>query len=64
MAQKLYACANFPKVTTTCPHTVTGEESVVIDKAADHVVHEHGLEDTPNLRGEIKASLIDVPPGS
>ena len=63
MAQKQFVCSNFQSFPTPCSYTVTGEEDVVINEATTHIVEEHGLEDTPQLRKDIKASLIDVPGG-
>lgn len=64
MALKLYACTNFPPIApTSCPYSVTDEESLAVDKGTDHLAHEHGLEDTPQLRTDVKSCLVDPPPG-
>ncbi len=60
MAQKQFICANF--ITSSLDaFTITGEEDWVIEQAVDHLMHEHGSEGSPQLREDIKASLIDVP---
>jgi len=63
MALKTYTCANFPAGSASCPYTETGEEDWVIEQAVDHLMAEHGSEDNPQLREDIKASLVDAPGG-
>lgn len=65
MALKLYACANFPPLAMAppCSYKVTDEQDSVINTAADHLAHEHSMEDTPQLRQDISNSLVDPPPG-
>ena len=65
MAQKKFSCDNYMAIygdgtTTNDGYTVTGEEDWVIEEADAHLVHEHGNEDTPQLRKDITASLTDV----
>jgi len=43
-----------------CPYDIQGEEGEIIDQAAIHEQSEHGIEDTPETREKIKASLIDA----
>lgn len=62
MAQKKFICLKF-MTSSTDGYNVTGEEDWVIEQAVNHLVHEHGNEDTPQLRVDVKASLIDPPPG-
>jgi len=60
---KKYACENFHQISAPCTFSVTGEEDTVIQEAVDHAMEEHGFMDSPQLREDIKACLIDVPPG-
>jgi len=55
---KLFKCSVFnPDV--SCEYSVSGEESTVIEDAASHEIQEHNYEDTPELREDIRKSLID-----
>lgn len=63
MADKLFKCSNL--ITTSDDgYQVSGEESWVIDQAADHVVEEHGWLDSPQVRQDIQKSLVDVSPST
>ena len=55
---KKFVCQNF--VTVPCAYVNTGNEDEVVNQATDHVVKEHGYEDTPQLREDIRASLVDA----
>lgn len=61
---KEYACVNFQQITAVCPFSVTDvDEDIVVQKAVDHVMEEHGFMDSPQLREDIRACLINVPTG-
>ncbi len=56
---KLFECSVFnPGI--TCTYSVTGEENPVVDQAVIHEVHEHGFDDSPQLRKDITNSLLDA----
>jgi hypothetical protein len=57
--KKQFICSVF-NPTTTCTYQVTGDEATVIDAATNHVVEEHGYQDSPGLRQQISDSLITV----
>ena len=55
---KLFKCNVFnPDV--SCNFNCSGEENTVIENAVNHEVTEHGYEDSPQLREDIRKSLID-----
>ena len=59
MSQMKFVCSNFnPTTPAPCSYEVVDEESVVIGIATDHEVIEHGYQDTPALRQQIKDSLV------
>jgi predicted small metal-binding protein len=62
-SEKKFICANFiPQSDNPCGFEVQGEEDFVIQAAVDHVVEEHEWIDSPQLREDIKNSLVDVVP--
>jgi hypothetical protein len=61
MPEKQFICSNYISASTD-GYEASGEEFWVIEQAVDHLMHEHGNEDSPELREEVKASLVDVPP--
>ena len=58
VSQKKFICSSLV-ISSTDRFTVIGEEDWVIEQAVDHLIYEHSNEDTPQLRAEVKASLID-----
>ncbi len=42
-----------------CTVTVAGTEEEVLPLAVYHAVHDHGHEDTPGLRAQVKGMLRD-----
>ena len=58
MARKVADCRQFPSE-KNCTLTISGEESEVLDIAVYHAIHDHGHEDTPELREEVKQMLTD-----
>ena len=59
--EKKFICANFiPQPDNVCDYVVQGEEDYTIQAAVDHVVEEHEWIDSPQLREDIKNSLVDV----
>jgi len=58
--KKKFICSNFSTI-STCAFEVTGDESYVIKTATNHVIEEHGYQDSPAIQQQIADSLIDVP---
>ncbi len=58
MARKVADCRKFPSE-SACSLTIAGTEDEVLKVAARHAVEEHGHQDTPELREQIRAMLID-----
>lgn len=56
---KKFECRNFDP-SLDCGYSVTGNEEYVINEADGHIVEEHGYQDSPSLRQQIKDSLVDV----
>jgi len=42
---------------------ISGQEDEVVEAQLEHVVQAHGLQDSPELRAQIRASLKDAPAG-
>jgi predicted small metal-binding protein len=61
MARRMVDCRTMPSE-IGCTLTIAGEEDEVLDAAAAHAVDKHGHENTPELREEIRAGLVDVEP--
>lgn len=58
MARKVADCRKFPSE-SACSLTIAGTEDEVLKVAARHACEEHGHEDTPELREQIRAMLTD-----
>jgi len=56
--QKKFICSNFNPA-AVCVYEITGEEEFVIEEADRHVIEEHGYQDSPGLREQIRDSLVD-----
>jgi predicted small metal-binding protein len=61
MARRMVDCRTMPSE-IGCTLTIAGEEEEVLDAAVMHAVDKHGHENTPELREEIRAGLVDVEP--
>lgn len=63
MARKLMDCSTIPS-DSGCTLKLSGQEAEVLDAAVAHAVAVHGHEDTPELRSQLRSSLLDeVEPG-
>jgi predicted small metal-binding protein len=60
MSRKMFDCRDWPG---ECALAITGEEEEVVQAQALHVVDVHGLQDTPEVRDQIRAALRDAPAG-
>lgn len=56
--RKVADCRRFPSE-ISCTLTIAGTEEEVVHAAVRHAVQEHGHQDTPELREEIRRSLVD-----
>ncbi len=56
--RKVADCRLIPSE-NNCSLTISGTEEEVIEVAARHAVEDHGHEDTPELREQIKEMLKD-----
>lgn len=54
--RKMADCRRFESE-SHCTLTIIGEESEVVDAAAQHAAAVHGHADTPELRDQIRATL-------
>ena len=61
MARKMIDCRTMPS-DNNCTLTIAGESDDVLDAAVMHAVDKHGHDNTPELREEIRASLVDAEP--
>ena len=61
MTRKMVDCRTMPSE-INCTLTIAGEEEEVLDAAVTHAVAKHGHENTPELREEIRAGLVDAEP--
>ena len=61
MTRKMVDCRTMPSE-INCTLTIAGEEEEVLDAAVMHAVDKHGHDNTPELREEIRASLVDAEP--
>ena len=61
MARKMVDCRTIPSE-INCTLTIAGEEEEVLDAAVMHAVDKHGHENTPELREQIRAGLVDAEP--
>jgi len=60
MTRKMFDCRDWPG---PCAVAISGEENEVVEAQLQHVVQAHGLQDSPELRAQIRASLKDAPAG-
>ena len=58
--RKVIDCRWYPSE-AKCSLTLAGEEDEVIRAAAAHAVAVHGEKDSPELREELRAMLVDEP---
>jgi hypothetical protein len=61
MSRKMVDCRTMPSE-IGCTLTIAGEETEVLDAAVMHAVDKHGHENTPELREQIRAGLVDAEP--
>lgn len=61
MERKMIDCRTMPSE-INCTLTIAGREDEVLDAAVAHAVAKHGHEDTPQLREELRAGLVDAEP--
>ena len=57
-SRKVADCRQFPSE-KNCTLTIAGSEDEVLTVAVRHAVEEHGHEDTPELREQIKGMIKD-----
>lgn len=58
MTRKKADCREFPSE-MNCSLCISGNEDEVIKVAVKHAIDDHGHEDTPELREQIKSMLKD-----
>ena len=58
MPRKSIDCRDYPS-DTKCSLKLSGEEEEVVRAAAEHSISVHGMEDTSELRSEIRKGLKD-----
>jgi predicted small metal-binding protein len=56
--RKVADCRQFPSE-KNCTLTIAGSEEEVMKAAVRHAVKEHGHEDTPELKEQVRAMLKD-----
>jgi predicted small metal-binding protein len=61
MTRKMVDCRTMPSE-INCTLTIAGEEEEVLDAAVMHAVAKHGHENTPELREQVRAGLVDAEP--
>jgi predicted small metal-binding protein len=61
MSRKVFDCREWPG---ECTLAISGEEDEVVEAQLLHVVQAHGQFESPQLRDQIRASLVDAPPGT
>jgi predicted small metal-binding protein len=61
MSRKMVDCRTMPSE-IGCTLTIAGEEQEVLDAAVMHAVDKHGHANTPELREQIRAGLVDAEP--
>jgi predicted small metal-binding protein len=61
MSRKMVDCRTLPSE-IGCTLTIAGEEEEVLDAAVAHAVDKHGHENTPELRDQLRGSLVDAEP--
>jgi len=57
--RKIADCREFPSE-KNCTLTIAGSEDEVLTVGVRHAVEEHGHEDTPELREQMKSMLKDA----
>ncbi|HSU14541.1 DUF1059 domain-containing protein [Longimicrobium sp.] len=57
-ARKMADCRMFPS-DSGCTLTISGSEDEVMRVALRHAVEEHGHQDTPELRDQLRSMLVD-----
>jgi hypothetical protein len=58
MARKVADCRRYPSE-NNCTLTIIGEESEVVEAAAQHAIASHGHEDTPEFREQLRGFIED-----
>ncbi|MCM2389265.1 DUF1059 domain-containing protein [Streptomyces albipurpureus] len=58
MTRKVADCRTFPSE-MNCTLTIAGEEEEVVRAATEHAVSVHSHEDSPELREQVRATLVD-----
>jgi predicted small metal-binding protein len=58
--RKMLDCRRSPSE-RNCSLTIAGTEDEVLAVAVRHAVEEHGHENTPELREQLRQSLVDEP---
>jgi predicted small metal-binding protein len=61
MSRKMIDCRQIPNE-IGCTLTIAGEEDEVLDAAVAHAVDKHGHENAPELREQLRSSLVDAEP--
>jgi len=61
MSRKMVDCRSMPSE-IGCTLTIAGEEDEVLDAAVAHAIDKHGHENTPELREQVRSSLVDAEP--
>jgi predicted small metal-binding protein len=56
--RKMADCRMFPS-DSGCTLTISGSEDEVMRVAVRHAVEEHGHQDTPELRDQLRSMLVD-----
>ena len=56
--RKVADCRLYPSE-KNCTVTIAGTEEEVLPLSIYHAVHDHGHQDTPELRAQLKAALQD-----
>lgn len=57
-ARKFIDCRNYPSE-KNCTLRIAGTEDEILEVAAQHAIANHGHEDTPELREELRSLLRD-----
>ena len=58
--RKMLDCRRIPSE-RNCSVTIAGTEEEVLTLATRHAVEEHGHQDTPELREQLRQALVDEP---
>ena len=59
MTRKMVDCRTMPSE-IGCTLTIAGEEDEVLDAAVAHAVDRHGHQRTPQMREQLRGSLVDA----